>query len=37
MAAEHVAYLRNRDVVIPPDNDDAGEKHAADVRRSCTA
>ncbi len=29
-------YLRGRDVVILPDNDEAGEKHATDVRHKLT-
>ncbi len=31
---EHSKYLRGRDVVIVPDNDDAGRAHARDVAQS---
>jgi putative DNA primase/helicase len=32
--AEHAAYLRGADVIVLPDNDDAGLKHAEAVARS---
>src|SRR5262249_50741756 len=32
--AKHAAYLKGADIVIIPDNDDAGRKHAEDVAKS---